>query len=255
MKTTVTLEVDGALARMTLRPDPDTKPNTLDLDVLQTMDELLDTVAGNAELRVLLVESASPKYFVVGANIKALQDIDVGTIRPWIHRGHEVFARFQELDIPVIAVVRGYAYGGGLELALACDMIYASDDARFALPEAGLGFVPGWGGTQRLPRRIGAQGAKRMIFTGRPVSALEAESLGLIAFRGDDEALESELASTVEAIAKNSRISVAMCKQLVNGALDSPEATRAFEEAAASSVCLSDGDTQRRLGDFFDQRK
>ena len=254
MKTTVTLEVDGVLGRMTLRPDPETKPNTLDLDVLSTMDELLDTVAGNTELRVLLVESASPKYFVVGANIKALQDIDVQSIHPWIHRGHEVFGRFQKLDIPAIAVVRGYAYGGGLELALACDMIYASEDARFALPEAGLGFVPGWGGTQRLPRRIGAPRAKRMIFTGRPVSAPEAESLGLIAFRGADEDLDTELAATVEAIAKNRRNSVRTCSELINGAFESPESTRAFEEAAASSVCLSDGDTQRRLRDFFDQR-
>lgn len=255
MKTTVTLELEGALVRLTLRPDPQDKPNTLDLDVIEAIDGALDTVAANPDLRLLLVESASPKYFVVGANLKALQEIDAESIRPWIFRGHEVFDRFQKLDIPVIAVVRGYAYGGGLELALACDMIYASDNARFALPEAGLGFVPGWGGTQRLPRRIGASRAKRIIFAGRPFSAAEAESLGLLAFRGDDDALNEELAATAEAIAKNSRISVAMCKQLINGAFESPAATRAFEEAAASTVCLSDGDTQRRLAEFFEQRR
>ncbi len=255
MNTTVFLAQEGAVARLTLRPDPADKPNTLDLNVLEAIDGVLDTVAATPELRVLLVESASPKYFVVGANLKALQEIDAESIRPWILRGHEVFDRFHKLDIPVIAVVRGYAYGGGLELALACDMIYASTNARFALPEAGLGFVPGWGGTQRLPRRIGASRAKRIIFTGRPFSAAEAESLGLLAFLGDDQALDAEVAATTEAIAGNSRISVAMCKQLVNGAFESPAATRAFEEAAASTACLSDGDTKRRLAEFFEQRR
>ncbi len=254
MKTHVSLSVDGPVARLVLTPEPEGKPNTLDEEVLDAIEAAIESLEQNEEVRLLLIESASPKYFVVGANLRALREIDAGTIRPWIHRGHDVFNRLEKLPIPVIAVVRGVAYGGGFELALSCDMIYAGENARFALPEAGLGFVPGWGGTQRLTRLIGTGAAKRMIYTGRPVDATEAAGLGIVAFCGSEEALDRELAATVEAVVANSAISLTMCKQLTGNAWETPAFNRAFEEAVASVACLTSGDTQRRLKEFFEKR-
>ncbi len=125
------------------------------------------------------MRSTSDRFFCVGANINALNDIDENSIAPWVLKGHQVFNQIEDLAMPVIAVVEGYAMGGGLELAMACDLIFASQEAKFAQSEASLGFIPGWGGTHRLARRVGVSKAKFYFYSGKMLGAQEAKEIGL----------------------------------------------------------------------------
>ena len=256
MQTRIETEFKPPLAKIRFVSDPAGKPPAIDYTVLDELEAAINTVRDAAsEIRVLTVESAEVKYFVVGANLKALQEVDSVSIRPWVRRGQEVFAQLQEIEIPTVALVRGFAGGGGLELALACDMIFAADNARFALPEAGLGLVTGWGASYRLPARIGTPRAKEMAFSGRPVDAFRAYEMGLINFVGPEAELQAKLEQFVADVAANSAVSVAMEKGLINSFLGIPDSRMAFEEAAASTTAMSSSDTQQRLAAFFEARR
>lgn len=255
MPTRVTTEIDHAVARLKLAAEPAGKPPTLDYDVLDQIEEALDNVQHHLpSVRLLIVESTESKYFVVGADLKALREIDQHSIRPWVERGHEVFRRFENLPIPVVAVVRGYAGGGGLELALACDFIYATDNARFALPEAGLGLVTGWGGSYRLPLRVGDARAKEMMFSGRAVDAVAALNMGLVNYFGSEAEVQEKLEQFTTDVSANSAISIAMEKSLIDAATDMSVERMKFEEAVASTTAMSSTDTARRLNEFFEKR-
>jgi enoyl-CoA hydratase len=204
---------------------------------------------------MILVQSGSRKYFNVGANLEALREIDKDSIMEWIRRGHEVFNTLEALPVPTMAVVEGYALGGGLELALACDLIATAEDARFGQTEAAMGFVPGWGGSFRLPHRIGLAKAKELFFTGKIITAREAQRIGLADFVGAGEELAEYIKTTREAVCRNSQVSVSMIKRLCHSCMTADHQTMAHEEAIASSICLASGDTQRRLADFFLQRQ
>lgn len=257
MKTLVRSRVESGVGYVSLEPEVPGKPPTLDYEVLEGLESAVrdfSAAAERGELRAAVVESASPKYFVVGANLEALKKIDKDSIAAWVERGHRVFNALADLPVPVVAAVRGYCLGGGLELALACDFVAASDGARFGLPEAGLGFVPGWGGISRLAERVGVSRAKELLATGRVVDAEEAYRLGIAAFAGTAEELDGYLGMTLESIKKNSRLAVSLTKKILNAESDR-RARSLLDEAAASTVCLSSGDTARRLDDFFKSRE
>ena len=257
MKTLVRSRIENGVGYVVLEPEVSGKPPTLDYGVLEGLESAVrdfSAAAERGELRAVVVESASPKYFVVGANLEALKKIDKDSIAAWVERGHRVFGALADLPVPVVAAVRGYCLGGGLELALACDFIAASDSARFGLPEAGLGFVPGWGGISRLAERVGVSRAKELLATGRVMDAAEARTLGLIVFAGTAEELDEYLGRTLESIKKNSRLAVSLTKKILNAESDR-RARSLFDEATASTVCLSSGDTGRRLDDFFKSRE
>ena len=137
--------------------------NALSIDLLQELDRALEEVSKDDRIRVLLLTGAGDKAFVAGADITELATFDALQAKGFSQTGHDIIGRLQLLSIPVIAVVNGYALGGGTEMALACDFIYASTNAMFGLPEISLGLIPGFGGTQRLPRLIGRNRAKEMI--------------------------------------------------------------------------------------------
>ncbi len=120
---------------------------------------------------IVLLRSASERFFCVGANINVLKETNEQTIVPWVMQGHRVLNQLEDLPMPVVAVVEGYAMGGGLELALACDLVFASDAAQLAQSEAGLGFIPVWGGSRRLVGRIGAAKAKYYYYSGKMMDA------------------------------------------------------------------------------------
>jgi enoyl-CoA hydratase len=253
MQTHVTLEIREDIAHLIFACDEPTKPTTLDGVVLDEMIGCLDSVErGLDDLRALVVRSVSSKYFVVGANINALKTLDAVSIGPWVRRGHVVLNRLEALPLPTVAKVEGYALGGGLELAMACDFIVAAPSAKFGQPEAALGLVSGWGGSYRLPRRVGLARAKELFFTGRVIDAEAALAMGLVDYVGY---VDGYLKALFGDIRKMGRLAVSEMKHLIASSPAISLGQSADEEAAASSRCLADADTQARVRSYLDSRK
>lgn len=256
MQTRVSFTREGDVGYLTLACEEPGKPATLDLVVLEELDGLLDKIEGCAdELRAVMVQSDSEKYFVVGANVSALEGLNAETIVPWVQKGHEVFARLEDLPVPVIAIVKGFALGGGLELAMACDLIVASSSARFGQPEAKLGFVPGWGGSYRLPRRVGVGRARELFFTGRIIDAEEAGRYGLADFVGEGEALDECISGWIKGICEGSSVAVRQVKKLLRESLEIAREESCEQEGDSSRVCMEEGDTLERVRIFLESRK
>jgi len=256
MKTHVTLEYHENIAYLTFSAEKSDKPATLDYEVLNELEQCLKKIHVDSEsLVALVVQGSSHKYFIVGANLRILKTIDKDSITEWVRRGHEVFDMLEDISLPVIAKVTGYALGGGLELALACDFILSSKNAFFGQPETALGFIPGWGGSYRLPRRIGEARAKELIFTGKIIGAEEAYQIGLVNFVGTEEELEEYVSSTIQNITQNSRLAISIAKRLVRSSMTSDMQVNYQKESLASSVCLASGDTQQRLKEFLRKKE
>lgn len=258
MNTTLDLVVADGVATLTLVADEPRRPPTFDHPTLDALDARLTEVAarlGPASIRLLFIRSASPRFFCAGANLNALQTINADTIGAWVAHGHEVFARLEDLPIPTVARVEGFALGGGLELALACDLIFARDTAELGQTEAALGFVAGWGGSMRLPRRVGVARAKELFFSARRVPAAAALTYGLIDFCGDADALAAHCDDFASAVKSGSARSHAEHKRLVDAAAGRSRADGARAEADASVACLRDSDTAARLRHFLHARK
>ncbi len=173
-----------------------------------------------SQLRVLIITGAGEKAFVAGADIKEMSDLSSEQAQVFAERGQEVQRIFETLRIPVIAAVNGFALGGGCELALACDFIYASENAKFGLPEVSLGLIPGFGGTVRLSRVVGLAKAREMIMTGEMISATEALSLGLVSKVLPKTELLSHAEKTAELIASRGPLAIAAAKSSINQAFD-----------------------------------
>jgi enoyl-CoA hydratase len=204
-------EVEEGIALVTLRR-PEAL-NALSQDLLRELAEVAEVIAQDPEARVAIF-TGEGKAFAAGADLKEIAAIkDPFMAREYALLGQQVFSEIAALPIPTIAAINGYALGGGLELALACDLRVAATGARLGLPEVGLGLIPGFGGTQRLPRLIGRGRALDLIFTGRHVTAEEALSMGLVNRVGED-ALE-EARKLAEKILKNAPIALALAKESV----------------------------------------
>lgn len=256
MPTRATLTQQDDTAYITLASVLAGKPPTLDLDVLDQLERCLYEIESRLDaVRAVILRSDSQRYFVVGADINALEALDADTIVPWIERGHAVFDQLEDLPLPTVARVDGYTLGGGLELAMACDLIVASDGAHFGQPEAGLGFVAGWGGTHRLPRRVGVARAKELLFSARIVDAQEASRLGLVDFVGDTEAVDAHLASLLQGIRSCSALALAEAKQLANKSLGLDRKANCRAEVVASVRCVSSPDTRARVRAFLEGRR
>jgi enoyl-CoA hydratase len=253
MQTEIRLEHSEHAAVIVLTPPPG-KPPTLDYASLAALENAVGQIAARPPAAVI-VRSAEPKYFCVGANLNVLKDTNADTIVPWVMLGHRVFNQLEDLPMPVIAQVDGYAMGGGLELALACDLIFAGAGARFAQSEAGLGFIPGWGGTRRLAERVGAATAKRIFFSGQMLDADAARQVGLADGVVPAAELDRTVSDFVAAVAKNSRYAIGTFKRIVNSEQRAARERNAAREALDSRGCLLDPGTQQRLADFLSKRK
>lgn len=256
MNTHIKLERKDEVGNLILFAEDQSKPPTIDFNVLNELETRIREIRSDIEsYRAVIIQSEHPKYFIVGANLEALKQLTKDSIREWVRRGHEVFNALENLPLPVIAKVKGYGLGGGLELALACDFIFCSNNAFLGQPEVNLGFVTGWGGSFRLPRRIGIAKAKDLIFTGKIIDADQAYNMDLIDFVGNEEELDLFINETIANIKKNSSIAIGMVKKLIQNSVLNNGDMSCYEEAVASSVCISSGDTQERLADFFQKKK
>jgi enoyl-CoA hydratase/carnithine racemase len=235
------------VARVVL--DRSERLNALDPQMLAELEAAIVQAERSAEVRVILLETANEKAFCAGADIfvwTALSPLSMWS--EWVRRGHRVFDRIERARQPVICAIQGFAYGGGLELALACDLRVAANSARFAMPEVKLADVPGWGGTDRLPRLIGSARAKQMIFTGEPITAEVAERWGLVNEVVPAAALRERVRALAGQIAANAPVAVQTAKQLIAG----PSA--ATLESLASAVNAFSDDAKEGLAAFREKR-
>ena len=256
MSTRLTTTYADAVCTLTLHP-PEGKPPTLDPTVMDAFDRVLDEIeTRSANLAAVILQSASPRFFCAGANVNVLETINRDTIGPWVERGHRLMNRIEALPVPVIARVEGYALGGGLELAMACDLLFASSNAKFGQTETKLGFVTGWGGSYRLVRRVGLARAKELVFTGRIFDAEEAARLGVAEWQGAPAALDAHIQEFLAAVVANSRGANRATKHLLASCTHTSLAENAAIETAASQHCLGkDGDAAERLRNFLAKKK
>ena len=257
MSTKIDFIIEQGIGYITFFDEKKGCPCTLDYEVLEALNAIIDEVySGKKEdIRALVIQSRSEKYFNLGANIKVLQKITPESIINWVLKGHRIFNKFAELSIPVISKVEGYALGGGMELAIATDMIIASEEARFGQPEASLGVIPGWGSTLRLQKLIGTVRAKELFFTGRIITANEAYRMGLVCRVIKKEDMNNTFKETLEAIIKNSNLSISLIKKIMRKSITQELQVNVLEEAVASSLCMQSPDTIKRLNNFFNSKE
>ena len=227
----VKLDVDGTTAVITI--DRPKALNALNQQVLGELEQAIKQVAGNAALRALIVTGGGEKAFVAGADIAEMAGFTTAQAMAFGELGHRVLDSLEALPIPVIAAVNGFALGGGTELALACDFIYASEKAKFGLPEVTLAVIPGFGGTQRLTRIVGRARAKEIIFTGDLFDAAKAKEIGLALDVLPADQLLGHCKKIAATIAKRGPLAVAQAKRVVD---------------AGAALKLADGNALEREG-------
>jgi enoyl-CoA hydratase len=214
---------EDGIATVTL--DRPAKLNAIGPEMLAELDRHMAEIDVDPDVRVVIVTGAGDRAFSVGADIEAwtaLEPLDMW--RSWIRDGHRVLQRLAHLRQPTIAAINGYAFGGGLELALAADIRIAADSATFALPETKIGTLPGWAGTTRLPETIGSGRSKQMIFSGCRIDAATAEHWGLVNEVVAPGLLVERCRTLALEIAANAPIAVQLAKAAVNGDRSAPEA-------------------------------
>lgn len=243
----ILFETDGVIATIRLnRPE---KLHALDEEMLAKLADAVAEIDASTEIRVVLLGATGERAFSVGADILAWSSLEpIDMWRRWIRDGHRLFGRIAGLRQPVIAVLNGYTLGGGLELALAADIRLAADRAQLGAPEVGIGAIPGWGGTQRLPALIGVGRAKQMIFSGKPISADIAEQWGLVNETLPPDQLEARATELAEQIAANAPIAVQLAKQAIDGG------GAATLESIAGALTANTDDAAEGLASFRDKR-
>ncbi len=242
---------DGAVAVVTInRPQA---MNALDVATLTELRDTLVELRDDAEVRVVVLTGAGGRAFIAGADIKAMSEMDVAGAKAWGELGHNVAQLLETMPKPTIAAVDGFALGGGCELALACDIRYASPLSRLGQPEINLGIIPGWGGTQRLARVCGIGFAKELILTGRLVDAQEALARGLVDVVHEpvlDKALE-----TARLLASKSPLALAAAKRATNHALQGDHVHNLQRESDEFGALFASEDAKEGLVAFIEKRE
>ena len=229
--------------------------NALDSETLQELHDRLHELAHDDEVRVVVLTGAGDRAFVAGADIKHMSSLGVLEAREWGGLGHACALLLETMRKPTIAAINGFALGGGCELALACDLRYASRAAKLGQPEINLGIIPGWGGTQRLARVCGLGVAKELILTGRPVDASEAERRGLVNAVYDPAELMQRTLETARLLASKSPVALAYAKEAANLALQGSHDAGLTQEASFFAMLFSTEDAKEGLAAFAEKRE
>jgi enoyl-CoA hydratase len=234
------------------------RPKALNALNSETLDELKhagDTLSANKDVWVVVITGEGDKAFIAGADILEMKDMNAIEGMVFSQRGHEAFAAFENMNKPVIASVNGFALGGGFEVALACDIIYASDKAKVGFPETTLGIFPGFGGTQRAAKLCGLAKAKELIFTGRMIGAQEAYEMGLINKIVPHDELWKEVMALAEKIRSNGPISMGLAKECINKSLFLDMDSALMLEAKDFGLCFGTKDQKEGMTAFLEKRK
>ncbi|MGM9973659.1 MAG: short-chain-enoyl-CoA hydratase [Clostridiaceae bacterium] len=228
--------------------------NALNEQILTELGEAVDEVENNEDIYVAII-TGSGKSFVAGADISRMKDFNVVQGKQFGLFGNRVFLKIENMTKPVIAAVNGFALGGGCELACSCDIRIASEKAIFGQPEVGLGITPGFGGTQRLQRIVGASKAKELIFTARNIKAEEALSIGLVSYVVPKDDVLQKAIDLGNEIAKNAQIAVRQSKSAMNAGIQVDINTAINIEAEAFGACFSTEDQKSAMEAFVEKRK
>ncbi len=231
---TVLSEVSDGIATITInRPEV---LNALNMQLLGDLLGVIGEVSTDADVKIVVITGAG-KAFVAGADIAQMKEFTTRQALAFGDFGHSVLLGLETMDKPVIAAVNGYALGGGTEIALGCDFIYASSKAKFGQPEVGLGIIPGFGGTQRLARTVGMNKARELIYTGDIIDAAEAKRIGLVGDVFAPEELMDKVREKAQAIMTKGLFAIGTAKRLINKGVDlSLDAALEFEKQAFSAL-------------------
>jgi enoyl-CoA hydratase len=229
--------------------------NALNQQILRELNTAIDKVEKDKSLRCLIITGEGEKAFVAGADIKEINSLNPSTASEFAGFGQKVFMRIENLKIPVIAAVNGFALGGGLELALACDFIIASDNAKLGLPECTLGLIPGFGGTIRLSRKIGSARAKQMTFTGDMISAKEALDFGLVNEVVAQADLIERSIKVAETISKRAPLAISAIKRTIENTYGMDIENAMKVEQSAFAKLFESEDCKEGTMAFIEKRK
>ncbi|HEX5518964.1 MAG TPA: enoyl-CoA hydratase-related protein [Candidatus Nitrosocosmicus sp.] len=258
--------------------------NAMNLDVIHELTRAIDLISVDQGIKVLIITGSGERSFCAGADISYMVGIDAVTAEKYASSAQNMLNKIEKMEKPVIAAINGFALGGGCELALVCDIRIASDNAKMGQPEVTIGIPPGWGGSQRLLRIIGPAKAKEMIYTGKMISALEAERIGLvnsivtltdedkskidssIDLNNDKEKkmalsrtlnhkLLEQSISLAKEIAKNSFNAVKVSKMLINKGMDADIDTGLRLEIYGWALCFAHEDRQKMMSAFLNKNK
>ena len=234
------------------------RPKVLNALNPATLDEVADVLAHAARedaIRVLVFTGAGDKAFVAGADINEFLGFNPLSALRFAERGQRLFFDIEQLPKPVIACVNGFALGGGLEISMSCDFIYASDKARFGQPEINLGLLPGFGGTQRLSRLVGRAKAKEMCMTGDMIDAQQAKDLGLVTKVFPADQLLDETMKVARTLAYKSMVVLRSIKKVVDSGADVDLRNGCALEVEAFGVCFGSEDMREGVTAFLEKRK
>lgn len=248
----VTARIDGAIGWLTIeRPEA---RNALNAAVFAGLEHHVQALAADPAVRVVIVAGAGGRAFSAGADVDELRHLSGVDARSLLMRGQRVFRQIETLGVPTIAAVRGWALGGGFELALSCSMIVAGESARFGLPESGLGLMPGYGGTQRLTRVVGPKIALTAMLTGQPLDAQRAWEVGLLARPPvADDAVEAVAEELARVVASRSPSAVRLILESVDAA--GPPESGLRHETALAALAVSSPDAAEGVAAFLEKRQ
>ncbi|MFQ6000028.1 MAG: enoyl-CoA hydratase/isomerase family protein, partial [Candidatus Bathyarchaeia archaeon] len=243
----------GGVATITIN-----RPKALNAINEETILEILsalDDIRKDENIRVVVITGAGDRAFSAGADITMVKDGGALEARRTSQLGQKLMNEVEDLDKPVIAAINGYALGGGLELAMACDLRIASENARLGQPEINIGLIPGWGGTQRLPRFVGKGLAKEMIFTGRMIDAKTAEQHGLVNKVVPADQLKSAVEELAKELINKPPVAIKLAKELINNSTETSLRIGIRNESEAFGIVGATEDFKEGTAAFLEKRK
>jgi enoyl-CoA hydratase len=229
--------------------------NALNAEMLAELDDIFKKIQQDKNIYVAIITGEGEKSFVAGADISEMKDLNLKQAQKFGKYGSNVFRNIENSRVPLIAAINGFILGGGLELALACDIRIAVENAIFAFPEVGLGIIPGYGGTQRLPRIIGLSSAKKMMYTAERINARQALEIGLIDEITQKDNLMERAMNLATKIATQAPIAVALAKAAVNKGINTDIDTACSIETDFFAKCFETQDQKKVMDAFIKKEK